>query len=856
MFGSDKDASSKQPVECLGIKFPNDEARRNYFLEKLREKLKDSEFRKIEGFPIGDDEDILALSDPPYYTACPNPFLTEILADWKSHNESNDSLVPPPFAADITEGKSEHFYNVHTYHTKVPYRAISRFLLHYTKPADVVLDFFSGTGMTGLAVQSCADSPFVHELVPTEQKENIGRRLACLVDLSPAATHIAANYNAPCDAGAFEHECAIILEEFKKECGWMFTTSDPSSKKLAPVDYYVWSDVFACPDCGHEIAFWDEGIDEDTGHKSADKDMKCPSCDAVNSRDKYRRVEETYFDDLLRATAKKQKEKLALVVYRVGKEVREKEPDKDDYSILERIAKEPIPHDVPIIRMMHTDEKAWGDMYRAGYHLGITHFHQFYYRRSLRAVAWFWARVHKSPPSLQPRLRWWLQSVGIGHTRLNRYFSSSYSQVNRYLKGFLYIAQVRSEVAPWYALKGKISKMSRSRVGIAPVAISTASATRLLLPDESVDYIFTDPPFGGNIIYSELNFMWEAWFGVFTNQSCEAIVSATQKKGLPEYHRLMAAAFKEAYRVLKPGRWMTVEFHNSQNAVWMSIQVALEQSGFVVGDVRVFDKKQLTMKQQTAAGAVQKDLIISAYRPDVKLEEKVRVTAGSAETAWEFVRQHLKHLPIFGIRADKVEILAERQQHLLFDRMVAFHVQRGAAVPMSASEFYDGLKQKFPERDGMYFLPEQITQYDRKRLEVDEVEQLELFLNDERGAIQWVRSRLSERRRSYKELQPLYMKEAQRVWEKHEQPLELQTILDQNFIQDKDGKWRVPDPKKEADLEQLRYRALLKEFQQYLDSKGKLKVVRTEAFGLDSRIAGRRRTTGPSCRWPSESPRR
>ena len=63
------------PVECLGMKFPNDEARRAHFLEKLREKLKDPFFRKIEGFPIGDDEDILALSDPPYYTACPNPFI-------------------------------------------------------------------------------------------------------------------------------------------------------------------------------------------------------------------------------------------------------------------------------------------------------------------------------------------------------------------------------------------------------------------------------------------------------------------------------------------------------------------------------------------------------------------------------------------------------------------------------------------------------------------------------------------------------------------------------------------------------------------------------------------------------------
>src|SRR5437016_3713100 len=88
---------------------------------------------------------------------------------------------------------------------------------------------------------------------------------------------------------------------------------------------------------------------------------------------------------------------------------------------------------------------------------------------------------------------------------------------------------------------------------------------------------------------------------------------------------------------------------------------------------------------------------------------------------------------------------------------------------------------------------------------------------------------MSEQHMNYQDLQPLYMKEAQRVWEEHEQPLELRTILEQNFVLE-GGAWRVPNPKKEADLEQIRQRALVKEFQQYMDSKGKLKIVRTEAL--------------------------
>ena len=83
-------------------------------------------------------------------------------------------------------------------------------------------------------------------------------------------------------------------------------------------------------------------------------------------------------------------------------------------------------------------------------------------------------------------------------------------------------------------------------------------------------------------------------------------------------------------------------------------------------------------------------------------------------------------------------MIAERQGYLLFDRMVAFHVQRGIAVPLSAAEFHAGLTRRFPERDGMYLSPEQASDYDRKRMEAQEVQQLEFFVSDERSAIQWV----------------------------------------------------------------------------------------------------------------------
>jgi len=396
------------------------------------------------------------------------------------------------------------------------------------------------------------------------------------------------------------------------------------------------------------------------------------------------------------------------------------------------------------------------------------------------------------------------------------------------------------------------------------------------MPDSSVDYVFVDPPFGANIMYSESSFLWEAWLKVRTNQMSEAIVNNTQHKGLSGYQSLMTGCFKELLRVLKPGRWMTVEFHNSQNAVWTSIQEALGHAGFVVADVRTLDKKQGTFKQVTTSGAVKQDLIISAYKPNGGLEDRFKLEAGTEQGVWDFVRSHLKQLPVFVSKDGQGEVIAERQNYLLFDRMVAFHVQRGVTVPLSAAEFYAGLAQRFSERDGMYFLPDQAAEYDQKRMTVGEVLQLDLFVTDESSAIQWLRQQLTKKPQTFQELQPQFMRETQGGWQKHEKPLELSELLEQNFLR-YDGKgevpgqiysyltatfkelrnlpkdderlrakardrWYVPDPNRAGDLEKLRERTLLKEFEEYRTSSHKrLKVFRLEAVRAGFRKAWQER---------------
>ena len=349
----------------------------------------------------------------------------------------------------------------------------------------------------------------------------------------------------------------------------------------------------------------------------------------------------------------------------------------------------------------------------------------------------------------------------------------------------------------------------------------------LVMPTNSVDYIFTDPPFGANLNYSELNFIWESWLKVRTNVKPEAIINKVQNKSLLEYQQLMTECFEEYYRVLKPNRWMTVEFHNSQNSVWNAIQESLIRAGFIIADVRVLDKKQGSFKQVTTTSAVKQDLVISAYKPKESFKKEFLKKAGTEETVWDFVREHLDKLPVIVEKNGMLEKIREREPYLLYDRMVAYHIMNGIAVPIDASDFYSGLDERLIKRDGMYFLYDQINKYDNVRIKSElEPIQFNMFVDDEKSAIAWLYYQLEEPQ-TYAEIQPKFMKESNAA--KHEKMPELAELLEENFLQDDKGKWYIPDPSKAGDIIKLREKRLLKEFEEYLVGKGRLKQFRTEA---------------------------
>ena len=537
------------------------------------------------------------------------------------------------------------------------------------------------------------------------------------------------------------------------------------------------------------------------------------------------RAWEYVHDEAIGETVRRAKQVPVLINYSVGKKRFEKVPDENDLALIQRIEEVEIPYWYPTDRMpdgYNTEQPKVSH--------GFTHFHHFYTKRSLACLAVLWNCFRFQDRKITSRLLYSFTSLYQRVTKMAEYRKGGGSGniPNFYIPSFNWEPNVY-EVCK-RKLRNIITALIAMSLCRSQNTISTQSAGQLhQIKSSSTDYIFTDPPFGGNIMYSEMNFLWEAWLRVFTNNHSEAVVNRVQRKGLPEYQALMERCFAENYRILKPGRWMTVEFHNSQNRVWMAIQQALTRAGFIIADVRTLDKKQGTFKQVTTTSAVKQDLIISAYKPNGGLEERFKLTAGTAEGVWDFVRQHLRHLPIAPEKDGILQYVPERQKHLLYDRMVAFHVQRGIIVPISAADFYLGLYQRFPERDGMYFLPDQVPLYEQKRLAASRIEQVSLFVHDEKSAIQWLRIQLTDHPQTYQEIQPKFMIESRNT-DRHEAMPELADLLEQNFLKDEEGRWYVPDPNREADLEKLREKALLREFETYKTTKGRLKVFRTEAI--------------------------
>lgn len=779
------------------------------YKKDLAEKL--PQLKEIDGFPKGSDEDIIALSQPPYYTACPNPYITEFIEKHGSvYNPESDDYKKLPYTDDIDTNKNDKLTNAHSYHTKSPWHAIQQYIEHYTKPGEIVLDCFTGSGMTGIAAQKA-------------------KRKAILLDLSPIASYLAYNYNTSISSNKFLSKAGEILDELQNELGWLYETHHVNGEK-AVINSIIFSENFQCPHCSTEFVLWDFAVNHED--KKMDDPFTCKSCGALNKKSDCKKVFEDFYDSSLNKVFNQSKVTPVEIVYTYNKKRHKKRPDNFDLELINKINKVNIPfwhptNEIPDGHNLNQPKRAQG----------YFHVNHLFTRRNLYALAALFSKINKVEDSiLRDKLKITFNSMLLRASRkailaIGYYFNGGGGYIAT-ISGNWYIPSLNVEVPIFEQFENrvkKINEINKHAFSNENIRVSTQSATDFSnIPDNSIDYIFVDPPFGENLMYSELNFLYESWNSIITNQKDEAIMNSTQNKGLSEYNGLMRKSFENLFRILKPNRWITIEYHNSSSAIWNGLQESLAKAGFVIAHTSILKNKGGSFIINVSPNSVANDLIINAYKPNEGFLEKFLTQAG-ANVEIEFVNIFLSNLPI--------QPMIERTEKMIYTKMIGYYLQKGYQINYDAKTFYEMLYQNFIEQDGYWFTANQINSYSefKKKMKMEGIHgenkgTMMLFIIDERSAILWLQSFLAEPK-SFSDISTAFNKISNI---RGDVVPDLKVLLDENFVFD--GKnYRLPSSNEEhLSTIDKRNRTLRKEFETILleaqNSRSKIKEVRKEAL--------------------------
>ncbi len=582
------------------------------------------------------------------------------------------------YAKPLPAARTGPLFNAFSYPTKISPEAIALFIATHTNPGDTVLDVFAGSGTTGLAALLC-DKPSdeLKDLARQIGAKPIwGPRKAVLYELGTLGAFISRTMCNPPDPLAFEAAAKKFVAAAQEAIGHVYEVRDARGD-LGELRHAIWSDVLICPSCRKEVLFSQVGVTKNP-LRFAEK-FKCPSCKHSAPTESVKRVTETVFDPLIRRRITRKKRRLAMVYGRTNGKRWQRAASPDDASRLDEIDRLPIPQTVPVIEM------AWGDLKRNGYHTGISHVHHFYTRRNLLVLGTLWKAISQYPEEMRDALRLLVLSYNSTHSTLmtrvvvkdgNKNFVLTGAQ-----SGVLYISSLPVEKNIFEGLRRKIKTFSDAfaliRGSKSEVTVVNGSSTSLRLDHNSVDYVFTDPPFGDYIPYAELNQVNEIWLGQRTERRQEIIISNSQEKRTADYARLMATVFEEAARVLKPSGRMTVVFHSAKASVWKALTDAYTHAGFSVSHGNILDKLQASFKQVVSNVAVKGDplLLLTKYASALKLKRRQSDTES-------IVRQILASAQDTGL--DDSERTAER----LYSRYVLYCLEQGAPVSMNAEAFY------------------------------------------------------------------------------------------------------------------------------------------------------------------------
>lgn len=549
-----------------------------------------------------------------------------------------------PVAEEVSAGKNTYTYDAHSYHTKVPPQGIASVMSKYLPQGGLVLDPFSGSGMTGVAARFLGNDVILNEL-------------------SPAASFLSYNFLSTIDLNLFQDATAHVLNNLKGLEQELYTTRCRECNADVVQLYTVWSYILQCSHCNKDFVVWEHcrRYGKTLREHKILRTFPCPSCRKEVNKSHLKRKQTVPVFVGYRCCSKK------IVEHPLegSDHIRIKSCDAmvDEYS--EQFPRVPLPDGVNLNQPKRH---------------GLDTIAKLYTPRNLIACAALWREIQRiEDPDLAAALAFVFTSLYRRVTRLSeyRFWGGSGNMAT------LNVPHISNEANVFTTFRRKAASIGDHFATTAArykgdSVIRTGSATSLdFLPDNSVDFIFTDPPFGSNINYSEMNLLWEAWLGEFTDTRKEAIVNKRQGKDTDSYRELMTQSLREAYRVLRPDHWMVLVFMNSSKRVWTALRDAIEESGFVIQKTNVFDKQHGTFKQYVSENAAGADLMIHCKKPSGKAKRESKVHKSTASVS-AFMRRSAKEVPVIPYIHVKRE--PEVDYRVLYSRYVSSAIQSQAGL--------------------------------------------------------------------------------------------------------------------------------------------------------------------------------
>lgn len=564
--------------------------------------------------------------------------LVDVLAD-----HTNPAPTPSePVAEGVSAGKNTYTYDAHTYHTKVPPQGIAEVIRNYLPKGGVIVDPFAGSGMTGVAARTVGADVILNEL-------------------SPAASFIADRFTRGCDPAAFASAVKVVCDGLRDLRRDLYTTHCRTCGIETEILYTVWSYRVCCDACDHEFVLWDQcrRYGKTVREHKIVSEFPCPCCKATVKKSR-----------LKRTTAEP-----VLLGYRCCVRGQVEHPLTDeDRARIQRIEAAP-PLAAGFVPTMELPDGV--NLSQPKRH-GLTSIDRLYTSRNLSAMSHLWREIHRIKDN---------EIAGF----LSFVFTSLYQRVTR-LSEFRFwggsgntarfnVPHIFNEANVFLTFERKARSIQDHLETTAQsysgrCVVHTGSATDLsFLPDNSCDLVFTDPPFGANINYSEMNILWESWLGAFTDAKDEAIVNRSQKKDVARYGELMTASLMECHRVLRPDHWMILVFMNSSQSVWQALRNAVLDAGFSIERVDIFDKQHGTFKQFVSDNTAGCDLLLHCRKSDVvRTAVAVAATNGAAESVRIFLGERLAaipKLPYLHVERDEETDYRMLYSEFLADRLMA-----------------------------------------------------------------------------------------------------------------------------------------------------------------------------------------